>query len=405
MKKHMNKLLLLAAALLIALALTGCGGGNTINLNDYITITASGYDTMGYASYSFDTDAFYDDWGEIKLTSQAQKDEDFSWVTAFYDNYAELLYDEFIYGSLDQSGDLSNGDVVTFVWDIDEDDVEEYFKVNLKYSDISYTVDGLEEITSYDAFDGVSVTFSGYAPEGEASLSVSNSLLSSSAYSLSQSSGLSNGDVITVTISDSAANSLVSSDGVYPETLTKEFTVEGLASYATSLSDIPEEALEKMDSQARDNRAALIASDWDSEERTLESMELLGYYFLTPKEGYDSWYGRDENVIYLVYQMNVNQMGYTVSYYWYIKFYDGVILPDGTYSMDYSNYDTPSDSFWYTIDLTTPDGTSLGYGGYEDLDTLFNNQVTTQVENYTYESTVVEPATATETTTDKDAAE
>ena len=43
-------------------SLSGCGK-KTINLDKYMTITATGYDTMGSASYEFD----YDSDGKIRI--------------------------------------------------------------------------------------------------------------------------------------------------------------------------------------------------------------------------------------------------------------------------------------------------------------------------------------------------
>ena len=44
----------------------------TINLNDYVTIEFSGYDTLGKATYEFDEDAFCDDY-EDKVKMKKQK--------------------------------------------------------------------------------------------------------------------------------------------------------------------------------------------------------------------------------------------------------------------------------------------------------------------------------------------
>ena len=51
--------------------LTGCGS-TTVQLNKYVKIEASGYESMGTASYSFDYDAFEKDYsGKIKLNSKS----------------------------------------------------------------------------------------------------------------------------------------------------------------------------------------------------------------------------------------------------------------------------------------------------------------------------------------------
>lgn len=52
-------------------------------------------------------------------------------------------------GSADKTSRLSNGDVVTYSWNESEDEAEMLFGVRVKYSDIVYTVSGLEKVNTF----------------------------------------------------------------------------------------------------------------------------------------------------------------------------------------------------------------------------------------------------------------
>ena len=102
---HKRKLLPLIAV--SALVLTGCGR-TEINLNDYVTISYDGYDTIGTASCTIDKEAM--------MISNAEAfgmsgDLDFETLQAGY------LVDTSISGSLDKTSNLNNGDTITFHWD------------------------------------------------------------------------------------------------------------------------------------------------------------------------------------------------------------------------------------------------------------------------------------------------
>ena len=100
--------------------LTGCGT-TTVNLNKYVTIESSGYDSMGTAMSTFDYDAFEDDFsGKIKLSKNAKSNE---LAMEFFegDDPSELLIDMCVSRKLDKYSDLSNGDIVTLEWDCDEE--------------------------------------------------------------------------------------------------------------------------------------------------------------------------------------------------------------------------------------------------------------------------------------------
>ena len=108
---------------------------------------------------------------------------------------------EYIRVKLDRSDRLSNGDEIAYVWDVDED-FSKYIKCKIKYTDGSYGVSGLAEVETFDAFADLEVTFSGVGPDGKAELEYKGKELDSFDFGCDKEDGLSNGDTVTVSISD-----------------------------------------------------------------------------------------------------------------------------------------------------------------------------------------------------------
>lgn len=310
---------------------------------------------------------------------------------------AVLLFDLCVDGSFDKSAQLSNGDKVTYTWKCNDEKVKELFGYKLKYSDIETTVSDLEEVPTFDPFEGVEVTFSGIAPNGTADVkNTSASGASSQArFQLDKKLGLSNGDVVTVSISDNGSQNpgkyFVDTYGAIPVTTEKEFKVEGLGQYAAASSEIPDDMMEKMKSQSEDIIRANVARNW-SEESNLDGCEYIGNYFLLSKDS--SNFGT-VNMIYMVYKMQVTiaseqrNINDTFEYYTFVRFNDLILMPDGTCSLNMSSYLTPMNSF----NKTYPGGW-FGYTyyitGFETIDTLFNKTVTTNINNFTYENNLTE---------------
>ena len=249
---------------------------STINLNKYVTVSAEGYDTVGRACFSFDTDKFEEDYGS-KLEKAAAKRMQSSSMQQGDEAYLEYVFElmddstaseRFSYyvisGEFDHSDGLSNGDVITYKWDCDEEYAWNAFGVKLKYADI-------------------------------------------------------------------------------------EYTVEGLSRYIRTASDVSEESLQLMKSQAEDVFRAKAASNW-GEEETLKGLDYIGNYLLTAKSS--SWSA--DNILYLVYKVTVHDMysndGETYdedsSYYWYIAYNNLLVDDSGEILVDVTDYDIPSDRIY-----------------------------------------------------------
>lgn len=166
--------------------------------------------------------------------------------------------------------------------------------------------------------------------------------------------------------------------------------VEGLGSYVRSVDELPEEAIELMKKQAQDDLYAYVARDWE-DEFNLEKSEYIGKYFLTQKST-DSW--GEINKVVLVYRntvkVEIEETDITDEfvYYSYAKFRDIIKMPDGTASVDLTDCETRSDHFTKEYDAGGWFPRSYYIYGYEDLNTLFNKIVTSQIDEYNYESDV-----------------
>jgi hypothetical protein len=388
----------------------------TINLNKYLDVSFEGYDTIGKAVVTFDTERFEKDY-EKKLSSKVEETDGYMDGEA----YLESLFNYYdsdsasgaflsgcVSGTIDKDSGLSNGDTVTYTWNCNDEYALDTYGYKLKYEDVEYTVKGLEEAETFDPFDGIEIVFSGVSPNGSASVEgmpTANAAQDLS-YVLDVYDGLSNGDTVTATVSlyydDDPIEYCIENYGKIPSPLTKEYTVEGLDSYIRSASDISEDALKAMQEQAEDVYHADVAQTWGNEE-TLKSLKYMGNYLLTSKNSDD--YGSTDNILYLVYKAKVNDKysnngktyNKTIEVYWYICYYNLLFNSDGVTTVDTLNYSTPNDRF--TIDSGVSTGWSTKswyYYGYQSLNELYKSVVTSKVDSYNHEDNVDESVSVTE---------
>ncbi len=373
-----------------AVMFTGCGA-KKINLNDYLDINYSGYDTVGVATAEFDYEKMIKENSEaFGIKGEPSEMEILN---------VELALDGVIDGSLSKSTELSNGDSISYVWDVSmTDKISEKYDVEFSFEDVKVDVKNLDATESFDPFANVNVTYSGIAPDGSVKIDGSVDGMSDLYFEADKTSGLKNGDTIKVSVKSYSGDveSYCTEHGKIPSELEKEFTVEGLSSYVSSIDEIPEDMQEKMKNQAMDSITA-NAAGW-AEGNSLESAEFIGYYFLTPKDGF---YASSNNELYCVYKVTSNITGFTAdnteekqtgqeTYYTYYHYSDIMILEDGTCSADLSNgYMTNNNAessygqkgFFGGID-------AYSYKGYNDLDSMFNDCVTKKIADCNYESTV-----------------
>ncbi len=376
----LKKIAFAAAAAALAALISGCGRAK-VDFNDYLTLECDGYDTVGYADYNFDYERMVNEnLQAFGLSENAGEMEEMG---------VYLLIEDYVSGKLDKTDELSNGDTVTYEWDVNDERLEEVFPIKVTHDNKTLEISGLKEAETFDPFQNLKVTFTGIAPKGEVSISGESGEVSGLNYTADKNTGLSNGDKITVSVDTSSGdiNDYCMKYGLIPSVTEKEYTVEGLSSYAATFEDIPEDIRNKMDTNAQDTLKAYVAGKW-ADPKTFKGMKLIGNYFIYPKDS--SLNVSVNNYVYFVYKvtaLNKDDDNKEFSYYYYSYYTDVMPLDDGTCSYDLSSMSTPTSSDWFSSGDSFSTG-NYRYYGYQDLDSLFSKQVTAKIDKYRYESTV-----------------
>lgn len=364
MKRKLIGMAVLAATMCVSL--TGCGK-EQVDVSGGFDLSFSGMDGYGTATL---TSSYA--WVEDVIKSQGDGMSGMELIA-----FEEDLRDAVTYTVTPSEG-ISNGDEITVSVDVDNSLVEEY-KLELTGGTATFTVDGLEPIEEVDPFANATITYDGYAPRAKAKLEVSGAD-GTIVYTLDKESGLSNGDVITVTAAPKSDMTMEEYTQKYGKVLTateQTYTVEGLTAYATSLDDIPQDSLDKMNQTYLDAYAAHIA-----DLGSVMDMELLGNYVLTAK-GDASPY----NQFYFVYKVTADftekdaEEG-VQEYYWCAYYENVMLMPDGTVSADYEELHMGS----HTYNMLIVDAWYVE--GCKDLDTLYRFNVTENSGKYDCVSTV-----------------
>ena len=257
-KRILSIIIALVLTCSIAFVFSGCT--KTIKLEDYVYFEVTGANGYGKASVEVDWDKLQMDFGDkVDTTDQA------SYCFARYGDYtlSEAVSEAITY-ELSQYDKLSNGDVILMTWTPNVDKYLSAYDVELSYDDIEYTVEGLEEVSTFDAFSSIGVVFNGIAPNGYADISYDqNCEFDYYDLSIDKTSGLSNGDTVTVTISEDAIIEHIEQYGSAPAESEKTFTVSDLEFYTTKVAEINNDSLDKMKAQAEDVHKSKIAN-WES---------------------------------------------------------------------------------------------------------------------------------------------
>ena len=388
--KPLPKKVIAGAAAAVVVIVAGTvfvmNSGKTINLDHYLTVEMDGYDGYGSAQTMIDWDAMEKKYGsKLEFTQEAKK---------MYGNLLKLMdpmdiLKENIAVDLDVYRNLSNGDTVSYTWDIDED-VEKYLNCKVKGKDGSTKVSGLEDIGTFDAFADLEVSFEGMDSDGWIQINYKGSLLNDYDFVCANRRDLKNGDIVMVSLNNQSAGYYANMCGMIPETFDKEYTVSGLAYYLSKISEVSDEAWAKMKQQASDVYLAKAAKEWGEWEE-LQNLSYQGSYLLTAKDN-----NNRGNQLFLVYKAQIrdtysnddSSYDQVNDIYWYIRYEDLVVEPDDTVSVNVTSYDTPNNH----VDIDS--GISTGwwwstkkwsYYGYDSLNSLYKSVVTANLDHYNHE--------------------
>ena len=410
-KKHSAPIVLIAILLIFLVFALGYAvfpRKTKVNLDKYISVDFTGYDGYGKADVHFDSEAFLKDYRKkIKL-----KKGDLL-TSAVMEGYTPeaFLNDYYLSGNwkLDGvDGKYKNGDKVHLSWKIDKDKIEETFRVKIKDAGKEFEVKGLDKVEKFDAFENLSIEYSGTAPNGMADLEGKGIMDGSKGlyFSADKMDGLSNGDEITVKIEpENALEAFIQKTGKAPKETEKQFKVEGLPAYIDSASAINEENLNNIKSEMEDNIKSSVAKEGDSVQ--LISTEYQGYYFLKAK---NKNYGI-QNVFYPVYKVTVRitlpSKGFVQDYSYYVSASLQNIMDEGNGKVTIDT--TDMDTVYHTFEIDTDPGNWLSnrfyLDGFESLDSLRKEVVTKQLSNFKVEEKIAGENASTEESKDAGQAE
>lgn len=370
-----------ALLLLITGSLVGCGK-KEIDVMDGVKLEFNG--VSGYGTASITNEYYWEDEAleAAGFTDKMDSKDGNEVLEALQGVY---IIEGAVKYEISPNENLSNGDEVTVIATVDNESVDDY---NIEFTGIvkRFKVEGLKEVEQIDLFEGVEIKFEGFAPYVKATVNSQNANKDINvSYSIDKNDNLTIGDTVIVT-AEYDEESLLQKGCIAKEN-TKKFVVEECDRYVTQLQDIPQEMISKMNKQFEDAFRAYVAQSWVDKE-SLNSIEYLGSYLLTPKEGVDVSL---KNIYYGVYKIDIDNDGDTFSYYSYCQFKNIIILKDGTCSVDLADYTMPEgSSFFGSVSGEAFWIGDLFYKGYEKLDSLFNNCVTKNIDRYEYESNVEE---------------
>ena len=403
-KAHLSvKNLAVAGGVIIIVAGAGAifyNMSRTIPLDKYLVFETDGYTGYGNVNVSVDWKAIKSKYGnKLSFTKEAKEE----YGKSIRDmKPIELLEDE-IRIDLDEDSHLSNGDSISYSWDVDED-LADYVGCKFKYKDGTYQISDLKELEKFDAFANLTVKFTGTSPHGKAEIEYSGNELGSYCFEYEPDKDLSNGNTVTVKINESGIEESAR-NGKIPAETEKEYTVSGLESVVTKLSEIDETAMEKMKQQGFDEWNAWAADkDWEEDEESLEGISYMGAYLLTPKNGDDS------NALALAYEIRIHNKytdedtGATYDQvnkvYRYIAYSNLVLDAEGKVKIEDADYGVMSnyaESSKFDSGITDAWGwskKSWSYPGYESLDDLYNKQIIANANSFNHEDSVEETGEA-----------
>lgn len=325
-------LAVIVVVLLVLLGIVVVNRKTTIDMKDYIQVSYTGMNTVGDADIDVD-------W--MSLDNKALADSG---------NFLgdSILLESAIQVDATPTEDLSNGDTVTVTVTYDEGTAE---RLKLKFinTTIDYTVSGLADGVQTDVFADLAVSFDGIAPQGTVALknNSTDDFIKSVSFSVEPSSGLSNGDTVTVTARYNEQNA-IDQMRVVSET-TKTYTVSGLDAYVTSYDQIDQDTIDQMSQQAKDtistnmlsNSYNYIKTAYDNksypmnlDEKTivLNEVTLQTTYFAASKPDTNNRYNNELIQVYKISATD-NESPDGLTFYYAVGFHDIIKAGDGSISV------------------------------------------------------------------------
>ena len=287
-------------ALICLIAFAVITNRRTIDLDKYLSISTTGYDGYGTAATSIDWEKMEEKYkSRIAFKPSAKKDLGGMLKMMTPMDAVKLC----VSVNLDEDSNLSNGDTISYEWDIDED-LAKYVKCRVKFKDGSYEVADLAEVGKFDPFDDIDVSFSGISPSGQMMFNYSGSELSEYDFHCDKMNGLKNGDRVEISISNPNMDYYAQQFGKIPENLSETYTVSGLQEYVSTYEDLSEEFINDLKNEAQDLIYSYTASSYNKAS-SLNNLEYAGYILESIKSG-DGLFIDSYNDLYIIYKGDVS---------------------------------------------------------------------------------------------------
>lgn len=304
-----------------------------INLNDYVKVEMDGYDTIGKAYARVDIDAIHKT--IIKgMKFDSVKDEEY-----FYEDVEDAID-----VGLDKYSGLSNGDTVVLQWDLDKKlikEIEERSNCKFVYDEEKIKVKSLELLVEYNVFDEMEILFSGINGDGELRVKMPNDMPNNIRlfYTCDNSENLNNGDKILIKLyvhsdffNSYEVKEYGADKGVNIVEVEREYVVEGLYDYITSVSQVTDETKAELETKSMQLLEEYVASRWSKPESfkgaTFAGEALVRVETLT--------YEMDAYA--LIHKIDINDGSEEFSYYYYTMFYEVLVSEEGQNSYDLNAY-------------------------------------------------------------------
>ncbi len=267
-----------------------------VNINDYISVEMEGYEGIGTAKVVFDYERLEADYGDrIKYNEGWTSTNGY---TDFYSFFSQCYY------TIEGNHNLSNGDKIQIVWNINNDDLLKYFNYGVKYEDFEYTVEGLEEMDFFDAFESLTYSIDGVSLD--ATLSMQNTInidgYPGLLFTSNKTVGIANNDIITISLvtenGDDLYDYCANRFDAVPERRELEIVVSGLPEYVMSYEQITEEQLQVIIDEGEQH----LCDYYNYEEDKGSSCEVqyLGNYFMVASNDESEF----NNAIVMVYHID-----------------------------------------------------------------------------------------------------
>lgn len=342
---------------------------HTIDLNDFISVEYSGYDTKGYAEVVFDTEAFLEKYGDkIKIRDMDERIYDLRKQLGNSVSAAEIMI-QCIDVQINKVNNLTNGDAVTTNWSVDDDIIRKEFNYRLNHDSLTHEVIGLNEVVEKDIFEGINVNYYDYEPYIGAYVDgMSSNGIEGLDYRLNKYDNLSNGDSVRVTVTTLDGSTLedycIEHYGIKPVASFKDYivTCNPGCYYVEKWSDLTQDAVDDFFSYAKENV-------WNSINGHMVGADRVGQYSGTWTTTSSVYVNKSMILIYHlkleVHCFNTGGDGiYYPEYYMAVPFYN--VLKQGN-KVVYS-YESNEDHFYVpTIEYYPGIGTSFLYIGNENV--------------------------------------